>query len=103
MKLLERGANNLSSRRFAIPFCAQFLIHSLSPKIMNQRSPFCGEMSAQHRQILAHGSMREKLLDQRLPIRVGFREQQNSGCEAIDAMDYQSALPTRLEILQKKR
>jgi hypothetical protein len=47
--------------------------------------------------------MGKELPDQRLPIRVGFGEQQNSRCESIGAMDYQRALPARLEILQQKR
>jgi len=61
----------------------------------------CGEMAAHDRQILAHGSMREKLPDQRLPIRVGFGEKQNSGCEPISTMDDQSALPAGFKVLHQ--
>jgi hypothetical protein len=70
---------------------------------MNQRSLFRSEMSTNHRQVLPDRSVREKLPDQRFPIGVGFGKQQNSGCKPIGAMDYQSALPARLEILQQKR
>jgi hypothetical protein len=61
------------------------------------------QVSAHYGQVLADRSMREKLSHQRLPIRVGFGEQQNSGCEPIGAMDYQSALAARFEILQLVR
>ena len=47
--------------------------------------------------------MSEKLSDQRVSITRGLGKQQNSGGEAIDAMDDQSSLPAGLQVLRDKR
>ena len=92
-----------SSRRFGVPFLAQLLIHSFSSKIVNERSLFRREVPANHGQILPDGSVREKLSNQRVSIRVGFGEQQNSGRETIDTMYHQSSLPASLQVLRQER
>jgi hypothetical protein len=96
------GIFEFSSRRLRVPFRAQFLMHAFSPKIVNQRSFFRGKMSAHDRQILPDGSVREELSNQRIPISHGFREQQNSGREAIDAMHDQSSLPASFQVRREQ-
>jgi hypothetical protein len=97
------GIPEFSPRRFGVPLRAQLLIHSLSSKIVNQYSLFRGQMPANYGQIMPHGSMREKLPDQRLSITQGLGEQQNSGRETIDAMYHQSLLSLSPQVLRQKR
>ena len=78
-------------------------MHAFSSKIVDQRSLFQGKVSAHHSQILPDRSMREELSNQRFPIRHGFREQQNSGRETIDAMHDQNMLTARFQVRIEKR
>ena len=80
------------SRRFRIARTSQLLKHSFLPEVMNERSLFSLEVPAHDGEILPHGSMFEKLLHQRLAIRPGLGEEQDSGCVAIDAMNDKGAL-----------
>ena len=97
------GVTKLGARSFGIPRRARLLVHTLFSKVVNQRSLLCGGMSTNHRQILSDGSMREKLPDQRVSIRIGLGEQENSGGETVDAMDDQGLLSAGLQVLQQKR
>jgi hypothetical protein len=47
--------------------------------------------------------MREKLPNQRVSIAHSFREQQHSGRETIDTMDYQSPLSVSPQVLRQNR
>ena len=71
---------------------AQFLKHVLPPQVVNELVLPGGEMPAHDSEILAHGSMREKLLHERVAIPFGFRKEQNTGRETVDAMHDVGAL-----------
>jgi len=68
------GISKFGASRFRIALDTQFLEHSFPSKVMDQL-PFPGdEPSTNHRQILSHGSMGEKLSNESIPIRLGFRK-----------------------------
>ena len=97
------GILEFSARRFRVSLRAQPLKHSLPSKIVNER-PFLGaETAAKHREILPHGSMAEKLYNERISIQLGFRKEQHPGREPIDAMDDKSSLSLQLESCGKQR
>ena len=85
------GISKFGARRFGIVFRAQLLEHSFAPEIVNQSLLSGVEMPAKHREIPPYRGMREKLLNEHVPIRLGFREEQNAGRETIDAMDDEGA------------
>ena len=91
------GIEEFSPRRFRVSLGAQTLKHSFAPKIVNQRPLLGAETAAQHRQILPHGSMVEKLSNQWIPVQLGFGKQQNPGGETIDAMNDESALSLQFQ------
>ena len=74
------AADNTVSRslhdlgRFTVSFHAQYLMHPFFPKIVDQRSFFQIEVSANDCQVLPHRSMRKKLPDERIPIAHSFSE-----------------------------
>jgi hypothetical protein len=72
------GIAEFGARGFAVAVGAKYLVHAFFSKIVNQDSLFCGEMAADHRQILADGRVSEKLLDQSVAIARGLGEEENS-------------------------
>lgn len=61
------------------------------------------QVPAQHRKILPRRGMVEKLLNERIPIPLSFRKEQNPGGEAIDSMYDERSLPFLLESCGKQR
>lgn len=85
----------LGARCSRIALTGRLLEHSLAAKVVNQ-TPFFGfEVPANHREILSHRSMAEKLPHQRVAIACGLGEQENAGGKAVDAMDYERPLSPR--------
>lgn len=80
---------------------AQFLKHILTPQVVNELVLPGGEMPAHDGEILAHGSMREKLLYERIAIPFGFRKEQNTGRETVDAMHDVGALSSGFQFRGK--
>jgi len=87
----------------AVALAAQLLMHAFFSKIVDESCLLGGEMSANHGQVLADRSMREKLLDQPVPVARSLGKEKNSGGEAVDAMDDQRALTARLQVLRDER
>jgi len=58
---------------------------------------------ANHRQILPHWSMAEKLSNQCIPIRFGLRKEQHTGRKTIDAMYHKGLLSLQVQSCGKKR
>ncbi len=69
---------------------------------MNERPFFGGDVSANDREVLAHGSMLEKLSNQCLPVLLGFGKEKDSGRETVDAMYDKRALSLKLQFCAKK-
>lgn len=89
---LLHGIMKLSARRSGLSFTAPLLVHSLTPKVMYQRSfPFL-QTPAHHTEIFPHGRMLKKLPHQRVPIPLRLRKQQYPGRKPIDAMHGVGAL-----------
>lgn len=88
----------LSPGGLRVALRGQFLEHSLAAKIVNQSSFRRGQMAANDREILADGSVLEKLADQEIAISLCFGEEQNAGSETIDAMDHEGSLPTGMQV-----
>jgi len=82
---------------------AQLLIHSFTPKIMYKRACRSIKAAAHDGEISPHGSVGEKLLNQRVAIAVGLGKQQNSGSKTINAMHDQSALSLQLQFCGQQR
>lgn len=85
----------LRPRRLPRGLRDQPLKHSLPPEIVHQRCLCRLQVSANHRQILPHGSVAEKLPDQRLPVLLGFCEEHHPRREAVNAMDDKSPFSLR--------
>jgi hypothetical protein len=81
----------------------QALEHSLASKVVDERSLFGGEMSANDCEVLPHGSVGEELLDECVAIGVGFGKEQDAGRKAIDAMDDEGTLLFRFQFGGKQR
>jgi hypothetical protein len=60
------------------------------------------EASANYCEVVPHGSVREKLFHERVAIGIGFREDENSRGEPIDAVHDQRSLSLGLEFGGKK-
>ena len=95
--------SKLRTSRCGVALRAQRLKHSFTSKVVNER-PFLGAGTpANNREILPDGSMGEKLSNQCIAIRLGFRKEQNPGRKTIDAMHHQSSLSLQLEFCGEKR
>jgi hypothetical protein len=77
-------------------------MHSFSSKVMNERRFFGGDAPANYREILADGSMAEKLSNKCVPIRRGFCKEKDSGRETVDAMYDKGSLSGKLQFRGKK-
>jgi len=97
------GIAKFSASRFGIAAGGHLLKHSLLPKVVNERAFGGGEMSANDGEILAHRSVEEKLLDQRLAIGPSFCKKQDAGRVAINTMHDQGSLSSGSQFLRKKR
>jgi hypothetical protein len=97
-EVVEFGAG---SSRSALS--AKFLVHSLSPKIVDQRSTFLFQSSADDHQVFPGRNVREKLLHKNVAVAWRFGEKQNSRSKSIDAMHSKSALPLPPKILGYQR
>ena len=78
--------------RFGIGGPSQFLKHAFAAKVMDQRAFGDRKMSANHSQILPHGSMAEELSDEGITGGLGLGKEHDAGGEAIDAMNDEGAL-----------
>ena len=97
------GISKFRTSRFGVALGAQLLKHSFTSKVVNER-PFLGAGTpANDREILPDGSMGEKLSNECIAIRPGFRKQQNPGRKTIDAMHDQGSLSLQLEFCGEKR
>jgi len=83
--------------------CGQPLKHSLSPEVVNQRPFFDAEMTANNCEIGPNRSVAEKLLNQCVPIRLGFCKEHDPGRKTIDAMYNKRSLSTPTEFGRKQR
>src|SRR6478609_568211 len=97
------GIAKFSAGGIGISRRPQLLIHAFTPEIMHQRACFLPGPSAHHRQILPYRRMRQKLADQRVAITVRLGKQKDAGGKPVNAMDDQSALPSRLEFSDQQR
>ena len=97
------GISKFGASRFGVFLRAQPLKHPFASKVVNQSPLPGGETPANYRQVLPHRSMAEKLANEYLPIRTGFREEQNAGRESIDAMDDEGPLSLRRKSRGKQR
>ena len=93
----------LSAGRFRISWRAQFLKHSFAAKVVNKRPFFDRNVTANHGEILPHGSVRKKLLNQCVAISIGFCKKQYSGSKAINAVHDKGPLSLRFQVYGKKR
>jgi hypothetical protein len=86
------GIAKFRASRLGAALRGQSLKHSFPSQVVNQR-PFLGAgLPANHREILPHRSMGEKLADQRVSIRLGLGKEQNPGRKPVDAMDDENSL-----------
>ena len=81
----------------------QLLKHSYPTKVVDERSFTGAQMSADHRKILPHRSVAEKLLHQRVAVPLSLGKEHNSGGEAIDAVYDKCLLPLPFQFAGKKR
>ena len=86
------GIPKLGAGGFGVTPDAQFLNHPHSSKVVDQGRLFSVDTPPNHRQVLPHRRMSEKLADEGLAVGLRFCEKQNAGREAIDAMDHQRPL-----------
>jgi len=93
----------LSPIRLRIPVGGYPLEHSFLPEMMNECPLVEAEMTANYREILAHRSVSDKLLNERFSIWPGFCKQQNPGREPIDAVYDIGPLPLRFQFFRKER
>ena len=92
-----------SASRLRIGLLRCPLKHTFFSKIVNER-PFLGvRMSPNDCKILPRRGMGEKLSNQRLPIRLGDRKEQNPGGKSIDAMDDKDSSSGRFQFCAKHR
>jgi hypothetical protein len=97
------GIPKFSTSRCGVAFCAQFLKHSFSSKVVNERPLFGADVTPNYCEILPHRSMVEKLSNECVPIRLGFCKEKDPGCKTIDAMHDECSLPFRFQFCGKKR
>ena len=97
------GISKFRPRRPGVSLGAQFLKRSFAPKVMNQGPFHRAEAPANYREIPSGWSMGEKLSNERIPIRLGFRKEQNPGRKPIDAMHHKSSLSRPSKRSGKKR
>src|SRR5258706_11682813 len=97
------GIPEFGASGFRIFHSAQLLIHSFTPKIMDERSSLTGETAAHDRKILPHRSVGEKLPHQRSPVRRSLGKEQSPRSKAIDAMYDQRLLLFQFETLRQQR
>jgi hypothetical protein len=102
-KYLFDGVSEFRANRLRVSRRPQLLKHSFTMKIVDQRPGRGAESAAYYREILPHGSMREKLSHQRISIRVSLCKQKNPRGKTIDAMDHQSSLSLSLQSRDKQR
>jgi hypothetical protein len=96
------GVSKLGASRFGVALGAQPLQHSFTPKVVYELPFFGAETPANHREVLSHWSMGQKLPDQRISIRFSFRKEQNAGRKTIDAMYDEGPLSLPLQFRGKK-
>jgi hypothetical protein len=77
------------------------LEHSFSSKVVNKRPFFDAEMSTNHREILPHRTVFEKLSNECVSIPFGFRKEHNPGSKTIDAMHDEGSLSLRFQFCRK--
>ena len=97
------GISKLGTSRFGVALRSQYLEHSFTSKVVNERPFPGGETPAHHREILPRRSMAEKLSNEYIPIRFSLRKEQNSGRKTIDAMYDEGALSLQFQFRGKKR
>jgi hypothetical protein len=82
----------LGARGLRVVFAGQFLNHSLTAKVVDQRGILGSEAPANDGQILSHGSVVKKLSNERFAVGLRFGEQEDAGGEAVDAVYDQGTL-----------
>jgi len=97
------GISKLGTSRFGVALRAQYLERSFTSKVVNERPFLGGETPANHREILPDWSMAEKLSNECISIRFGFRKEQNSGRKTIDAMYDEGPLSLQFQFRGKQR
>src|SRR6266404_4093836 len=97
------GISKFGASGFRVFHGAQLLKHSFTSKIVDERSSLSGETTAHDRKILPHGSVGEKLLYQRSPVRRSLGKEQSPRSKAIDAMYDQRLLLLQFETGGHKR
>src|SRR6266404_5946639 len=97
------GIPEFGASSFRIFHGAQLLIHSFTPKIVDERSSLSGETAAHDREILPHGSVSEKLPHQRGSIRRSLGKKQSPRRKSIDAMYDQRSLLLQFETGRNER
>jgi hypothetical protein len=70
---------------------------------VDERPLIVAEAAANNGEILPHGSMGEKLADERFAIRRGFGKEKDSGGKTIDAMHDECLSSLRFQFGGKKR
>ena len=86
------GIAKFGASPLGVPVRRQLLKHPLPPEVVNQRRIFGGDLPADYREILPLRRMGEKLSHECIAIRLGFREEQNTGRKAVDTMDDKRSL-----------
>ena len=87
---------------FGVALSGQPLKHSFSSEVVNERPFFGGDVPANYREILPHGSMAEKLSNECVSIRLGFCKEKDSGRETVDAMYDKRSLSLKFQFCGKK-
>jgi hypothetical protein len=79
------------------------LKHSFTSKVVYELAFPGAGTPANHREILPHWRMPEKLSNECIPIGFSLRKEQNSGRKTIDAVYDVGPLPLQLQFRGKKR
>lgn len=103
LKGVFHGIAQLGANRLGVALRRHPLKQSLLPKVVDECPLLHAEMTPNHREILPHRAVPDKLLNQRFSIPPAFREEQNSGRELIDPMHDIGPLPLRCQFFRKKR
>ena len=72
-------------------------------QVVDKSAGHCRENSANHREILPHRRMSDELVDQRFAVALGLGKQQEARGEAVDAVDDERPLSSRLEFRSEQR
>lgn len=100
---LLHGVTQLRASRFGIALGGHPLKHPFLPEVMHECPLLDAEMTANNGEILPHGRVLNKLLDEGFSICPRFGKEQNAGREAIDAMHDIRLLPPGFQLCREKR